>query len=101
MRDLAIDATRPRAPKQDGLVNGTVKRRVRKTGTPPPVTFDLDALPASSWLTTEETAAVLRKAIITVALWRRNPAHPLRWRRVDGRPLYQVGWVRAYIARDK
>ena len=34
--------------------------------------------------------------------WRRDPNHPLKWRYVDGRPLYRVDAVRDYLAsRDK
>jgi hypothetical protein len=31
--------------------------------------------------------------------WRRDPNHPLKWRYVDGRPLYRVDAVRDYLAR--
>jgi hypothetical protein len=70
------------------------KRRVRKR-----VTFDFDRLPASAWLTTTEVAAVLRRASGTVEMWRqKQPDHALKWERVDGKPLYRVAALRAYIA---
>jgi hypothetical protein len=31
--------------------------------------------------------------------WRRDPNHPLKWRYVDGRPLYRVDAVRDYLTR--
>jgi len=33
------------------------------------------------------------------AVERRDPNHPLKWRYVDGRPLYRVDAVRDYLAR--
>ena len=42
----------------------------------------------------------LSGALRTAALeqWRRDPNHPLKWRYVDGRPLYRVDAVRDYLA---
>lgn len=81
----------------------SIMRRPRKNrGMPPPATFDIDSLPGSSNLTALETAAVIRRTPGALELWRRNPNHPLKWRYVDGRPLYRVDAVRDYLAgRDK
>src|SRR3954463_11115999 len=76
-----------------------MKRRRRNRGMPPPATFDIDTLPGSTNLTALETAAVIRRTPGALELWRRNPNHPLKWRSVDGRPLYRVDAVRDYLAR--
>jgi hypothetical protein len=69
---------------------------------PPPATFDIDTLPGSSNLTARETAAVIRRTPGALEQWRRDPNHPLKWRYVDGRPLYRVDAVRDYLAgRDR
>jgi hypothetical protein len=75
-------------------------KRLRKNrGMPPPATFDIDALPGSSNLTALEAAAVIRRTPGALEQWRRDPNHPLKWRYVDGRPLYRVDAVRDYLAR--
>jgi hypothetical protein len=66
---------------------------------PPPATFDIDTLPGSSNLTALEAAAVIRRTPGALEQWRRDPNHPLKWRYVDGRPLYRVDAVRDYLAR--
>ena len=71
------------------------KPRKRFRGTPPPLTFDLDALPDSTLLNDTETAAALRRAKSTLEVWRKQPDHPLRWRRVAGRVLYELSSIRA------
>ena len=71
----------------------------KNRGMPPPATFDIDTLPGSSNLTALETAAVIRRTPGALEQWRRNPNHPLKWRHVDGRPLYRVDAVRDYLAR--
>ena len=74
-------------------------RRPRKNrGMPPPATFDIDTLPGSSNLTALEAAAVIRRTPGALEQWRRDPNHPLKWRYVDGRPLYRVDAVREYLA---
>lgn len=79
-----------------------MKRPRKNRGMPPPATFDIDSLPGSSNLTALETAAVIRRTPGALELWRRDPNHPLKWRYVDGRPLYRVDAVRDYLAgRDK
>jgi hypothetical protein len=74
-------------------------RRYRKNrGVPPPATFDIDMLPGSSNLTTLEAAAIIRRTPGALEQWRRDPDHSLKWRYVDGRPLYRVDAVREYLA---
>lgn len=75
------------------------KRPRKNRGVPPPATFDIDTLPGSSNLTALEAAAVIRRTPGALELWRRDPNHPLKWRYVDGRPLYRVDAVRDYLAR--
>jgi len=75
------------------------KRRRKNRGMPPPATFDIDKLPGSSNLTALEAAAVVRRTPGALEQWRRDPNHPLKWRYVDGRPLYRVDAVRNYLAR--
>ncbi|WP_076866138.1 hypothetical protein [Bradyrhizobium mercantei] len=77
----------------------TTKRRRKNRGMPPPATFDIDTLPGGSNLTALETAAVIRRTPGALEQWRRDPNHPLKWRYVDGRPLYRVDAVRDYLAR--
>lgn len=75
-------------------------KRLRKNrGMPPPATFDIDTLPGSSNLTALEAAAVIRRTPGALEQWRRDPNHPLKWRYVDGRPLYRVDAVRDYLAK--
>jgi hypothetical protein len=77
------------------------KRHRKNRGMPPPATFDIDTLPSSSNLTALEAAAVIRRTPGALEQWRRNPKHPLKWRYVDGRPLYRVDAVRGYLAGCK
>jgi hypothetical protein len=80
----------------------TTKCPRKNRGVPPPATFDIDTLPGSSNLTVLEAAAVIRRTPGALEQWRRDPNHPLKWRYVDGRPLYRVDAVRDYLAsRDK
>ena len=76
-----------------------MKRRRKNRGMPPPAMFDIDTLPGSSNLTALEVAAVIRRTPGALEQWRRDPNHPLKWRYVDGRPLYRVDAVRDYLAR--
>ena len=71
----------------------------KNRGVPPPATFDIDTLPGSSNLTALEAAAVIRRTPGALEQWRRDPNHPLKWRYVDGRPLYRVDAVRDYLAK--
>lgn len=77
---------------------GATKRHRKNRGIPPPATFDIDTLPGSSNLTALEVAAVIRRTRGALEQWRRDPNHPLKWRYVDGRPLYRVDAVRDYLA---
>ena len=79
-------------------MQGVTKRRRKNRGVPAPATFDIDTLPGSSNLTALEAAAVIRRTPGALEQWRRNPNHPLKWRYVDGRPLYRVDAVRDYLA---
>jgi hypothetical protein len=73
------------------------KPRQRFRGTPPPLIFDLDALPNSTLLNETETAAAIRRNKSTLEFWRQFPDHPLRWRRVSGRILYELAPIRAFL----
>jgi hypothetical protein len=81
-----------------GKIPLETKPRRKSRGMPPPATFDIDTLPGSSNLTALETAAVIRRTPGALEQWRRDPNHPLKWRYVDGRPLYRVDAVRDYLA---
>jgi len=48
-------------------------------GLPAPAEFDFDALPDGALLTEREVASLLRVARITLASWRQQSDHPLRW----------------------
>lgn len=75
------------------------KRRRKNRGVPPPAPFDIDTLPGSSNLTALEVAAVIRRTPGALEQWRRDPNHALKWRYVDGRPLYRVDAVRDYLGQ--
>ena len=78
---------------------GDTKRIRKNRSMPPPAKFDIDTLPGGSNLTALEAAAVIRRTPGALEQWRRDPNHPLKWRYVDGRPLYRVDAVRDYLAR--
>lgn len=86
------------SPDSGKTLCGT-KRYRRNRGMPAPATFDIDTLPGSSNLTSLEAAAVIRRTPGALEQWRRDPNHPLKWRYVDGRPLYRVDAVRDYLGR--
>jgi hypothetical protein len=71
------------------------KPRQRFRGVPPLLAVDLDKLPDSTLLTETEAAAILRRSKSALENWRKDPDHPLQWRRVLGRILYVLGSVRA------
>jgi hypothetical protein len=73
------------------------KPRQRSRGTPPPLPFDLDALPASTKLKAPEVAAVCRRSLACVEKWRQQPDHPLRGENIGGRILYEIESVRAFL----
>jgi hypothetical protein len=84
--------SRPSFPK---LVRKKPRKRFR--GTPPPLIFDLDVLPDSTLLNESETAAACRRAKSTLEVWRKQADHPLRWRLVGGRVLYELSSIRAFL----
>jgi hypothetical protein len=92
-----LDIARGRALARSFPPLQIVRRKPRKRfrGIPPPLTFDLDALPASTLLSETEAAAALRRAKSTLEVWRKQPDHPLRWRRVAGRVMYELPSIRA------
>ena len=81
-----------------GKMSRAIKQRRKNRGMPPPAMFNIDTLPGSSNLTALEVAAVIRRTPGALEQWRRDSHHPLKWRYVDGRPLYRVEAVRAYLS---
>lgn len=72
------------------------KKRFR--GTPPPSTIDIATLPDTAFLSEHETAAFLRRPKVSLEYWRRHvPNHPLKWRRIAGRILYEVSSLRELL----
>jgi len=70
-----------------------------RRGLQPPPLFDFDQLGNGTFLSEFETAAVLRVSSNTLAAWRGQPAHPLRWLRLpNGFIRYRVAAIRAYVA---
>jgi hypothetical protein len=95
-----VDIARGRTPaRSHPSLQRIVRKKPRKRfrGTPPPLTFDLDALPDSTLLNESETAAACRRAKSTLEVWRKQADHPLRWRRVGGRVLYELSSIRAFL----
>jgi hypothetical protein len=72
-------------------------RPKRFRGVPPLLNVDLDAYPASTRLNETETAAAVRRAKSTLEVWRKQADHPLKWRRVAGRVLYELSSIRAFL----
>jgi hypothetical protein len=71
-------------------------------GRPPPPTFSLAALPDDALLSEIDVAAILRMSSATVASWRSQPAHPLRWISLpNGFVRYTVAAIRAYLATPR
>ena len=98
MSDLEIAHERAHGcsrPPLQRIVHKKPRKRFR--GTPPPLTFDLDALPANTLLSDTEAAAACRRAKSTLEDWRKQRDHPLRWRRVAGRVLYELSSIRAFL----
>jgi hypothetical protein len=104
--DVAIEpkrggGRRPRPLSKEALAKLVRKKpRKRYRGVPPPLPFDIDALPDSTLLTEGEVAAVVRRSRTTLETWRRFSEHPLQWRRVAGRVLYEIGPVRKFLKGD-
>jgi hypothetical protein len=61
------------------------------------LTFDLDELPVTTLLSETEAAAACRRAKSTLEGWRKQKDHPLRWRRVGGRVLYELSSIRDFL----
>jgi hypothetical protein len=97
MSDLDITRERARVRSRQRLAIIRKKARKQFRGMPPPLAFDLDTLPDSTLLNETETAAACRRAKSTLAVWRTQPDHPLKWRRVGGRVLYEVPSIRAFL----
>lgn len=98
MSDIDIARGRTHSRSRPSLKRIVRKKpRTRFRGTPPPLTFDIDALPDSTLLNESETAAACRRAKSTLEFWRRQADHPLRWRRVGGRVLYELSSIRAFL----
>jgi hypothetical protein len=76
------------------------KKRERFRGTPPPLPFDIHSLPDSTLLTDTETAAAIRRSKACLENWRKYADHPLKWRRVNGRVLYEITSIRALLKGD-
>jgi hypothetical protein len=92
-------AGKPRKEAKDIV---RLKPRVpRPRSVPPPLTFDFGALPACTLLTEIETAAALRRKPPTLEFWRTQPNHPLRWRKVGGRILYELASIREFLKGTK
>jgi len=83
----------------DGVADQPKKRSHHKfRGTPPPPTFDFDALPDGALLNEYETAAVGRWSTNTLAAWRLR-GHGLRWVVIAGGFIrYRVSAIRAFLA---
>jgi hypothetical protein len=63
-----------------------------------------DVFPSLTRFGTQSTPVAPARSSVGAASWsrtaarRKNPAHPLKWTAVDGRPLYRVAAVRAFLA---
>lgn len=98
MSDIAIAPLRTHShsrPSLRGIVRKKPRQRFR--GVPPPLSFDLDVLPSSALLSDTETAAALRRSKSALENWRKQKDHPLRWRRISGRVLYELSSIRAFL----
>jgi hypothetical protein len=103
---LASDVAPPAQPRPQGEANGprgppefnfrkSPKKRFR--GMPPPSTIDLSKLPDTTFLTEHEVAAILRRSKAVLEYWRKVHDHPLKWRRVAGRILYELPSIREML----
>ena len=97
--DIASGRTRSRPrPSLKKILRKKPRQRFR--GTPPPPSFDLDALAPSTLLTEAEVAAACRRSRACIENWRKQPDHPLRWRKISGRILYEVQSLRDFLAGE-
>src|SRR5262245_22895684 len=78
------------------------KTRRRDRSIPPPVSFDVSALPGDALLTAREVASWLRLAVVTLESWRlRRPGHGPKWIIIaGGRVRYSAASVRDWMTRD-
>jgi hypothetical protein len=66
---------------------------------PPPLAFDIYALPDSTLLTLRDIAAHTRVAVATVQKWRGRPDHPLKWVNLPGGFVRTtVGYLKQFLA---
>lgn len=86
----------PGAPRKK-LVIERKSPRTRFRGMPPPLTFDIYALPDTTRLDETEAAAALRRSKSCLENWRKDPKHPLTWKLVAGRILYDLPPIRALL----
>jgi hypothetical protein len=69
---------------------------------PPPLAFDIYALPDSTLLTSRDVAAHGRWAVSTVETWRQRPKHPLKWMSLPGGFVRTtVGDLKQFLASGK
>jgi hypothetical protein len=85
------------APKRD---QDPKRDRHGFRGTPPPlVGVSLQELADDCLLTDKETGAIGRWSTNTLASWRRQPDHPLKWTTIPGGWVrYFAGSLKAYLA---
>jgi hypothetical protein len=102
MSELDVVRSRGRTHSRRGTPLREIvrKKRLRFRGVPAPFAFNIDTLPDSTFLTETEVAAILRRSTPCLQNWRRYPDHPLRWRRVAGRILYDLKTVREFLKGD-
>jgi len=84
-----------RKPTTQTADRDQVRDRHGFRGVPPPLEFDIYALPDSALLTPRDIAAHTRNAVATVQKWTRVPDHPLKWFNIPG------GFVRATVGHLK
>jgi len=79
---------------------GLTKRSHRGfRGLPPPATFSIAELADDALLREYDVAAVGRWSTNTVAAWRKQPRHPLKWLRLPGgRVRYFAGALKQFLA---
>jgi hypothetical protein len=73
----------------------------RFRGIPPPPTFDVNALSNGTLLSETETSGLIRRSKACLSNWRKYGDHPLRWRKVAGRVLYELSSIREFLKGDQ
>jgi hypothetical protein len=91
---------RLRPPRPVGPVKKYPPAPNRFRGVPPPPKFSVSELPDDAFLNETETAGLIRRSKACLTNWRRFPDHPLRWRRIAGRVLYELASIRAFLRGD-